>query len=276
MNYGFNGFTRAKILSKRWVNDLLKFVTPTEKLDWDSYIQKTYILHLSEQKRRRRNLKWQLSKVKTKDGTLKDKVTWWEGLKGITKWDKKLHESFYSFFYHHQVDPYDNFGMSNEEMKSTMIECSVAETSITLSHIEILKDIVHNDIDYALIMEDDVFIKYDFAKRFKSIMEEQLPKDFDILYISSLPARKGFTWDPHSKDLLRLYNGVWWMSGIIVTKKAAQKLLDNLPIIGPIDVWINYQFDDMNVYMCEENLVEQRIDYESSNTYSFVELYESE
>lgn len=273
MNYGFDGFWRTKRLSIKWINDLLKYIIPTKRLDWNSYIQKTYVLHLPEEKKRKRNLNRQLSKVKTEDGSLKNKVTWWEGFKGVTEWDKSLYVDEYSFYYHYLIDPVDTFGMTEEQMKSTMIKCSVPERSIALSHIKILQDIVENDIPYSLIMEDDVWIRYDFNKRFKSIMDEQVPKDFDILYISSMPTQRGFTWDEHSKDVLRLYNGVWWMSGLIVTKRAAQKMLDNLPCVGPIDVWINHQFEGLNVYMTRENLVEQRLDYKSSNSYSFLETY---
>lgn len=269
MNFGFGRFNRKKRLFTKWINDLLKFVIPSKRLDWDSYIQKTYILNLPEEKRRKINLNKQLSKIKIKGGNLKNKVTWWSGFKGVTKWDKSLLVDEYSFYYHYLVDPINTFGMTDEQMKSTMIKCSVPERSIALSHIKILEDIVKNDIPHALIMEDDVWIRYDFNKRFKSIMDDQIPEDFDILYISSLPAKRGFTWDEHSKDVLRLYNGVWWMSGIIITKRAAQKILDNLPCVGPIDVWINHQFDGLNVYMTRDNLVEQRLDYKSSNSYSF-------
>ena len=103
MNYGFDGFWRTKRLSIKWVNDLLKYIIPTKKIDWDSYIQKTYILHLPEEKKRKRNLNRQLSKIKTKNGSLKNKVTWWDGLKGVTEWDKSLYVGEYSFYYHHLI-----------------------------------------------------------------------------------------------------------------------------------------------------------------------------
>lgn len=273
MNYGFDKFSRVKRLSLKWVNDLLKLIIPTKRLDWESYIQKTYILHLPEEKIRKRNLNKELSKIKTKYGNLKNKVTWWEGLKGITKWDESLYIGEYSFYHHYLIDPVDTYGMTKEQMKSTMIKCTIPEHSIALSHIKILQDIVKNDIPCALIMEDDVWVRYDFSKRFKSIMDKQIPKDFDILYISSLPVKKGFTWDDYSKDIIRVYNGVWWMSGLVVTKKAAQKILDNLPCVGPIDLWINHQFGGLNVYMTKENLVEQRLDYKSLNSYSFPKSY---
>ena len=158
-------------------------------------------------------------------------------------------------------------------MENQIVKCSKPESAIALSHIKILKDIVKNDIDYALIMEDDVFFKFNFSKKFQDIMDNQVPKDFDILYLSSLPSKTGFTWDPHSKDLIRVYNGIWWMSGIVITKKTAKHLLDKLPVVGPIDVWINHQFEGLNVYMCKDNLLEQDGYDDSNNIYSFVDNY---
>jgi hypothetical protein len=63
------------------------------------------------------------------------------------------------------------------------------------------------------------------------------------------------------------------MSSYILTRKAAQKLVDSIPIVGPVDVWINYQFEDMKVFMTIGNLIEQTGVEDSDNTYSFVEEF---
>ena len=63
------------------------------------------------------------------------------------------------------------------------------------------------------------------------------------------------------------------MSSYVLTRKAAQKLVDNLPVVGPVDVWINYQFEDMNVFMTIGNLIEQTGVEDSDNTYSFVQEF---
>lgn len=273
MNYGFSGFDRTYLFSKRSINDIIKKFYFTKRIDWDSYINKSYILHLPEKKERRKKLDWQLSKIKTKNGTLKDKVVWWEGIKNPKKWNFKLHNPYYSFYYHWLIDPDKKYNQSKDYMENQIVKCSKPESAIALSHIKILKDIVKNDIDYALIMEDDVFFKFNFSKKFQDIMDNQVPKDFDILYLSSLPSKTGFTWDPHSKDLIRVYNGIWWMSGLVITKKTAKHLLDKLPVVGPIDVWINHQFEGLNVYMCKDNLLEQDGYDDSNNIYSFVDNY---
>jgi hypothetical protein len=63
------------------------------------------------------------------------------------------------------------------------------------------------------------------------------------------------------------------MSSYILTRSAAEKLLDNLPIVGPVDVWINYQFEYLNAYMTPGNLITQTGMTDSDNTYSFVQEY---
>lgn len=55
--------------------------------------------------------------------------------------------------------------------------------------------------------------------------------------------------------------------------RRCKKLLNNLPIIGPVDVWINYQFKDLKTYISRTNLILQADDTISDNTYSFVETF---
>jgi len=45
MNYGFSWFDRTYLFSKRSINDIIKKFYFTKRIDWDSYISKSYILH---------------------------------------------------------------------------------------------------------------------------------------------------------------------------------------------------------------------------------------
>jgi len=244
------------------------------KIDWKSYVQKTYILHLKNRTDRKINLTKELKSVKTITGDLSNEVTWWNGYKGLKEWDPKIHVSDYSFYYHYCIDRiwhYEN--VSQKDMEARMLKCSVAESNIVLGHHSILKNIVDSDIPVSLILEDDVVFQYNIEKKLKDIFDNQLPKDWDILYVSALPVPNGFQCEKYSKDLLKLHSGVWWFSGIFITKRGAQKLLDNLPIVGPMDLWINYQFKDLNVYLTNNNLIEQSSKTKSDNTYSFITEY---
>jgi hypothetical protein len=45
--------------------------------------------------------------------------------------------------------------------------------------------------------------------------------------------------------------------------------LDNAPIDGPVDVWINYMFKGSKVFLSLENIIDQAEDTESDNEYSY-------
>ena len=52
----------------------------------------------------------------------------------------------------------------------------------------------------------------------------------------------------YSKSLFRPIRGLWWLSGYVLTPRGATKLLDALPIKGPVDQWMNHQFGRLDVY----------------------------
>ena len=244
------------------------------KIDWDKYIDKTYVLNLEHRKDRRLSLNAKLKHIKTLTGTLLDKITWWKGFYKETEWDKNIHISQYSFLYHWQVDSNPKWDkITQEQMEAVIVDCSIPESNIALGHASILYDIVKNKTPVSLILEDDIEFVPGFAGMLSNIFEEQLPDDWDIVYLSALPSRYGFKWEEYSEDLIKVHNGVWWFSGLLVSERAAKKLTEAFPIIGPVDVWVNYQFKDLNVYMTPVNLINQNQGLGSDNLYSFASKY---
>ena len=239
------------------------------KIDWDKYINKTYILHLESRENRKKITSDKLNKIETLTGSLLDKVTWWKGYYGETEWDENIHVSKYSFLYHWTVDPSPKFaGKSKSYMESVIMDSSLSESNVSLGHADILKDIVKKDIGVGLIMEDDILPSSKFTETLDEIFKNELPEDWDVLYLST-QTNHGFKWTEHSEHLLKVSNGVWWFSGVVISQKAAQKLVKAFPIIGPIDVWINHQFKDLDVYMCKKNIIHQNWSLGSDNEHSF-------
>jgi len=269
MNYGLTGFERVRWKTRRWFHILVKKFLKSYKINWPKYIDKTYILHLEDRLDRKGLLSKQLKTVKTYTGNLLDHVIWWPAVKNLISWPRQWHIDKYSFEFHWVIDP-DPYFKPNDKF---MIQCSNAETAIAIGHIQMWKDFLASDAETALFLEDDVYFAYDFEKKVTSIFENELPGNWDILYLSALPNYHGFIWDPYSENVIKLYSGVWWMSGYCLTRKAAQYLLDNLPIVGPIDVWINYQFEELETFMSKENLIVQGDTTPSDNTYSFVDEF---
>lgn len=242
--------------------------------DVNKHVDKIYMLHLPHQINRMVNIEKNLSLIRTPTGTLLDHVTLWAGFYKKTKWDHKLHEPEYSLEYAWKLQPSpeleENLGrlLSKHERETFKITCSLPESNIALGHLSILQDIVDNNHGHVLILEDDIRICDGFSFLITRAMNE-LPEDWDILYVSYQPVMYDFKSEPYSEDLVKIQRGVWWMSGVFVSQRAAKKLLSNLPVIGPIDVWINYHFDDLNVFGTKYNYISQNKTIDSNNEHSY-------
>ena len=81
-------------------------------------------------------------------------------------------------------------------------------------------------------------------------------------------AKGGADKDHISEFLFRPRRGLWNLSGYVLSKHGANKLLDLLPVRGPVDLWFNHQFANLDVFATSRSLIEQRWDYRSDNSYS--------
>lgn len=244
------------------------------EFDLTSQVDKTYILHLPHRTDKIKELNKNLKKVRIKGSDLSSAVTWWPGVFEQKEWDYDIHNPNYSFWYCWNMDPdpilYLNLGRipRKRELEGHNVKCSLAESNIALGHVSILQDIVDNNIEKAFILEDDV----QFTIGFSYLMDrmfKQLPDDWDMFYVSYHPCMWGFKSEPYSEDIVKIDTGVWWLSGVFISQRAAKKLLDNLPVIGPVDVWINYHMSDLNVYGSKYNCIGQNPDTASDNTHSY-------
>lgn len=259
---------------KRISTRILRAFRPVVYAKWEKYIDKTYILNLPSRTDRKKRLIKHLKLVKTgKNTTVADHVTWWPAFGGLKTYPETCHLPKYPFYWHWLIDPNPKFLKKMDHYFDIEIECSTAESNISCGHVLMWRDFVASKKETALFMEDDVLFEHDFEERFNKIMKKELPEDWDMLYWSGLPSKHGFVWDPHSEHLVKLHMGMWWMSGYMLSRKGAQKLIDNLPVVGPVDVWINHQFKKMNTYCCKWSLIDQGGDDTSDNTYSFEERF---
>ena len=157
------------------------------------------------------------------------------------------------------------------------IEMSQQERAIALSHIEVWDMIAKSDHGHVLILEDDVY----FTARFASVVEEVWANlihntakygTMDLLYLSFEEARGGAEKEYLSEYLMRPIRGLWNLSGYVLSREGARKLLMLLPVRGPVDLWLNQQFQKLNVFSSTSSLIEQRRDYNSSNSYSVLPI----
>lgn len=155
------------------------------------------------------------------------------------------------------------------------IRMSDAEVAVARSHIDIWKTIAQSDASYALVLEDDVWFERSFGRLVDQAWCEMEAADrtnpaFDVLYLSYKEVRHGAPKELVSKSVFRPERGLWYLSGYVLSKKGAQMLLELLPCRGPVDLWINHKFREMDVRALRRSVISQRLDLNSTNSYSIL------
>ena len=155
------------------------------------------------------------------------------------------------------------------------IRMSRAEIAVARSHINVWKQVAASNHAYALILEDDVWFHFGFGRCFDQAWGEVMTgcdKDgrFDILYVSYLEVKNGAPKTFLSKNVFRPVRGLWHLSGYVLSREGAEKLLRLLPCRGPIDLWINHQFKVLDMRATKRSLISQRRDAKSTNSYSIL------
>lgn len=161
----------------------------------------------------------------------------------------------------------------DDETRAREIRMTKQEVAVALSHIEVWKLIVDGDVASALVLEDDVFMTYGFARDLETTWSS-LPRsatdepDFDLLYLAFAEVGSISRIDDGTGARRLWQPGIWEASGYVLSREGARKLLDQLPAYGPIDLWLNMQFGRLCAYTAARPLIEQRIDEPSTNSYS--------
>ena len=239
-------------------------------IDLDTYVQDVVVIHMSKRKDRYRSFKRESKRIKLTGGTLFDKIRIHDAVDGrkIRKKRRKDFKPEYTFKSWYDINPESRWKKIKDKDKIKVMS-SDPEVGISLSHMGVWKDIVKKKTPYTLILEDDFIIDVGFQKRFISIWNE-LPLDFDLLYLSYLPSSDGFKFDLYKNNLLKIHKGIWWLSGYVLSYEGAKKLVDNFPVIGVADMWINHIIPSMKVYSTRTNLINQKNNFKSDNVYSFI------
>jgi len=159
--------------------------------------------------------------------------------------------------------------------KAERVEMTRQEVAVALSHITVWKLVAASNCPYTLVLEDDVYFRRGFARSLDRAWAELTERRgqsaaFDVLYLSYKEALAGAPKTPISNLLFRPQRGLWQLSGYVLSTRGAQRLLDSLPVHGPIDLWINYQFEKLEVFATQSSIIEQRLDYTSGNAYSIL------
>ncbi|WET03910.1 family 16 glycosylhydrolase [Flavobacterium sp. YJ01] len=153
------------------------------------------------------------------------------------------------------------------------IRMSRPEIAVAYSHIELWKRIASGNNEYTMILEDDIWFKPAFNRELNKVWKEIKENDqskFDILYLSFEEVKNGAPKTFISSKIFCPVRGLWNLSGYVVSKQGAEKLLKLLPCKGPIDLWINHKFKSLNVLASYRSIISQRPDLSSTNSYSIL------
>lgn len=155
------------------------------------------------------------------------------------------------------------------------IRMSRPEIAVARSHINIWRKIAESDMGHSLVLEDDVWFHSGFAKHLDKAWDEIASagndsQTFDVLYLSFLEVKHGAPKTFISDNVFQTDRGLWHLSGYVLSREGAQKLLRQLPCRGPVDLWINHQFKSLKVYATRQSLISQRRDTCSTNSYSIL------
>ncbi len=147
------------------------------------------------------------------------------------------------------------------------------EVAVALSHIEAWRQIAAGDPSYTLVLEDDAYFTRAFARILDGAWREAMERagqcgQFDMLYLSYKEAGTNPPKTQVSDLLFTPVSGLWQLSGYVLSRDGAKKLLDLLPVRGPVDLWMNHQFHHLDVLATRQPVIEQRLDAPSTNSYS--------
>ena len=251
----------------------------TKKNTEDDRIEAMYIINLDRQSDRWKQFKKEANcqKVEGKKSLLDfcHRVSAIDGKSlRLNEFSSSKVEKSYNLKDQYYVDP-DPRLLSIIREKNVNVDMTREEVAVALSHIKAWQRIVDERKSYALVLEDDIFFEKTFANQLNQSWQE-LPDrrndgfKFDLLYLSYREVDWGAEKDSFSKNLNRPIRGFWWLSGYVLSYSGAKKLLKELPIIGPVDLWINHLFCKLDVYSTMNSIIYQRIDLKSDNNYSIL------
>lgn len=156
----------------------------------------------------------------------------------------------------------------NEPIKMTRQEIAVAR-----SHVEVWKTIACGADNYVLVLEDDVWFKtgaaaaisFGWRAAIQRCCAEGGPR---LLYLSYEDAGGTAERVDLCDALFRPVRGLWFLSGYILSREGAATLLRAMPVIGPVDMWLNYRFGELGALALSSPVILQRQDSGSDNSYS--------
>jgi GR25 family glycosyltransferase involved in LPS biosynthesis len=147
------------------------------------------------------------------------------------------------------------------------------EVAVARSHVEVWKTIATGPDNFVLVLEDDVWFRRGAAAAIdrgwraalRRCRSEGGPR---LLYLSYADAGGTAERANVCDALFRPIRGLWFLSGYVLSREGAAALLRAMPVVGPIDMWVNYRFEELGALALSSPAILQRQDSASDNSYS--------
>lgn len=157
----------------------------------------------------------------------------------------------------------------DEPVKMTRQEIAVAR-----SHIEVWKTIANGPHKYVLVLEDDVWFRRGCAaaidRGWRAALQRYPDTGPQLLYLSYVDAGGSAERAEVCDDLFMPVRGLWFLSGYVLSREGAGALLRSMPVVGPVDMWINHRFHELRALALSSPAILQRPDVGSDNAYSIL------
>ncbi len=149
------------------------------------------------------------------------------------------------------------------------------EVAVARSHVEAWKAIATGPEDFVLVLEDDVWFKPGAPAAIDRGWRAALTRCADdggpkLLYLSYNDAGGTAVREDACDSLFRPVGGLWFLSGYMLSRRGADALLRAMPVVGPVDLWMNYRLGELSALALKSPAIAQRRDVSSDNAYSML------
>jgi GR25 family glycosyltransferase involved in LPS biosynthesis len=279
-----SGFSRKLLYRLVTLARLLDTKTKTNSFasgEADDAIQRIYIINLDRKPDRWRQVSRELKRIRSRSGAPLLSISRRFSAVDARYLDDKIDNTvllpFFSLADQLRVEP-NQLVKNDAYARALRIRMTPQEIAVALSHIEVWKSVASGNVPYTLILEDDIYFQYGFARDMDAAWHSIMDQDsrdsaFDILFLSFQEVGARSRTKKSQAGLVREPDcGMWQASGYVLSQRGAQALLKMLPVYGPVDLWLNLQFEGLRVLLTRRPIIEQRVDVPSTNSYSIMPI----
>lgn len=149
------------------------------------------------------------------------------------------------------------------------------EVAVARSHIEAWKAIAIGPHQHVLVLEDDVWFRRRAARAIDlgwraALRRRGAAGEPHLFYLSFKDADGTATRTEACGMVFRPVRGLWFLSGYVLSREGAVALLRAMPVVGPVDLWMNYRFAELGALALTRPAILQRQDGSSDNSYSIL------